>query len=64
MIDLQPFLSVFQNFDFLGCSGEEWRGGWGLKGQKWSKMTKNSAVHHASYSGTVHHVIVIYGTHV
>ena len=33
------------------------------KGKKWSKMTKNSSVL-LHISGTVHHMIVIYGTHV
>ena len=37
-------------------------GGGGVKGKKQSKMTKNSVMLHIS--GTVHQMVVIFGTHV
>ena len=52
---LQPFSSFFQNFRFLGYL-------WGKRtknGPKWIIIT--SVTHHIS--GTVHHLIIIFGTH-
>ena len=115
MISPGVFFSCFENFDSLGCWGQEVK-----KGKKWSKMRKNSVCrawyfrnhrsydHHLCYtkvkwlylevffyffkilifwvirrvkgqkwpkmtktlsfalyiSGTIHHMILIYGTHV
>ena len=56
IISLGVFLVGFQNFDFLGCQE-----GW--KGKKMPKMTNFLSV--TSYiSGTIYHMIFIYGTHV
>ena len=56
IISLGVFLLGFQNFDFLGCQE-----GW--KGKKMPKMTNFLSV--TSYiSGTIYHMIFIYGTHV
>ena len=47
---------IFSKFDFSGCC-------WSKKaGSKWPKMTKNSVV--LLISGTINHMIVIFGTHV
>ena len=34
----------------------------GVKGKKWTKMAKKPVM--SPISGTIHHMIVIYGTHV
>ena len=53
---LQVLFSFFQNFDFLDCCG----GKRAKNGPKWTIIT--SATHRIS--GTVHHMIVIFGTHI
>ena len=54
------FFFIFSKFQYLGLLG--WGGG-GVKGEKLSKMTKIlSVVFHIS--GTIHDMIVIYGTQV
>ena len=50
------FLSFFQNFDFSGCQG----GKCAKNGPKLQKIL-SIALH---ISGTIHHMIVIYGPHV
>ena len=49
------FFFIFIKFLFSGFSG--------VKGKKWTKLTKNY-VCCTLYSGTIHHMIFIYGTHV
>ena len=54
---LQVLFSFFQNFDFPGCLG----GGKKAKnGRKWQKILSVSLC----ISGTVHQMIMIFGTHV
>ena len=49
------FFFIFIKVWFSGFSG--------VKGKKWTKLTKNY-VCCTLYSGTIHHMIFIYGTHV
>ena len=51
---LWAVFSFFQNFDFFWVVKE-------VKGQKTVQMTKNCVVFHIE--GSIHHVTVIYGTH-
>ena len=55
IISLGVFL-FFQNFDFWVVRR--------VKGQKWSKMTKKTTSFGLYISGTIHHMILIYGTHI
>ena len=47
---------IFSKFWFFGLS-------WKEKGKKQSRITKNSVRHTLHISGTIHHMIFIYGTH-
>ena len=51
------FFSFFLNFGFVGVRREGVN-----KAKKWPKMTKNSVS--LCISGTVPHMIVVFGTHV
>ena len=52
------FFSFFQNFDW----GKRSKNFDGVKGQKMAQSDKNSVALHISE--IIHHMIVIYGTHV
>ena len=56
MVISPGIFSIFQNFDFLGCLG------WGGGGGERAKNDKKFCV--APYiSGTIYHMIFIYGAH-
>ena len=54
------FFIFFQNFDFLESLGGQMGGEGSKNGLKWQKIMSVSLC----ISGTIHHMIVVYGTHV
>ena len=61
-IMISPHLHAFFSFSKFWFFGLVGGGGWRVKGQKWSKMTKKLSVA-LHISGIIHYMTVIYGTH-